>query len=179
MKKILPNWRKNLPVALAFLGMYGLAYLSTSDDVQVKAASPSEGVFPDFSMPTISGEAWTLSKQRGHIVLVNFWAPWCPPCREETPDIVRLKEEYGSRGLVIAGLVADPSDPEAIRKFVKQYKINYPVLLPRSDSAIVQAVDLLPTTLLLDSQGKRVKTYVGRLPIPTVRSDLANLLVGR
>jgi thiol-disulfide isomerase/thioredoxin len=130
-------------------------------------------------MPTISGEMWTLSKQRGHIVLVNFWAPWCPPCREETPDLIRLNKEYGPRGLVIAGLAADPSDQEAIRKFVKQYKINYPVLFPRSDSAMVQAVDLLPTTLLLNSQGKRVKTYVGRLPIPTVRSDLASLLAAR
>ncbi len=130
---------------------------------------------PEIVMPDLADATWRLSDHRGEVVLVNFWASWCPPCREETPGLVRLAAEYRNRGLAVAGVSMDDSDAP-VRQFVKSYRVPYPVLLPQADSPLVAAIESLPTTFLVDRQGRIAKHYVGEVSAATVKADVDRLL---
>src|SRR5579864_4963542 len=80
---------------------------------------------PGISMRDLNGSAWTLSDHRGQPVLINFWASWCGPCRQETPGLVRLANDYRSRGLAVAGIAMDDSEQPA-REFARSFRISYP-----------------------------------------------------
>ena len=166
---------KSLPAILAAIVLIGLLLIS-QDETRITAAPDGEKPFPDFSMPTLGGENWRLSNQRGHITLLNFWATWCPPCREETPDLVQLSDDYRSRGVIVVGIAMDGENQIAIRSFVNQFRMRYPILLPAPETPMLQAIDALPTTLLLDDRGRRVVTYQGILPVTAVRREFDRLL---
>ncbi|MCC6859467.1 MAG: TlpA family protein disulfide reductase [Bryobacterales bacterium] len=133
---------------------------------------------PDLRLPDLSGRTWKLSDRRGKVVLINFWATWCAPCRYETPSLVNLANEYRSKGLEVAGISLDDEDHDAVRDFARRYKVSYPVLLP-GDSGVGSEIESLPTTLLLDRKGRLAKTYLGMLHEPEVRRDVERLLAER
>jgi thiol-disulfide isomerase/thioredoxin len=83
---------------------------------------------PDFTMVDLEGAPWTLAAHRGRVVLVNFWATWCPPCREEIPGFVRLAESEPD--LEIAGIAMDDDGAADVRQFAKAAGVPYPILLP-------------------------------------------------
>ena len=124
------------------------------------AASGKRRVMPDFRMNTLDGSSWRLADHRGSIVLLNFWATWCPPCRHELPGLVRLANAYRGRGVEVAGISMDEEAP-AVRQFAAQHAISYPVLLPRPGEELASQVQSLPTSLLIDREGRIAKTYVG------------------
>jgi cytochrome c biogenesis protein CcmG/thiol:disulfide interchange protein DsbE len=88
---------------------------------------------PNFTMTDLQGLPWSLSAHRGRVVLVNFWATWCPPCREEIPGFVRLAKR--ARDLDIAGIAMDDGDSAGVRQFVKAAGVPYPVLFPSAPIA--------------------------------------------
>jgi thiol-disulfide isomerase/thioredoxin len=128
---------------------------------------------PDFTMPDLEGASWTLSAHRGRIVLVNFWATWCAPCREEIPDLVRLAKS--ERGLDIAGIAMDAGDNAQVRQFVKAAGLPYAVLLPAGPSPLADAIDALPTSFLVDKEGRIAQAYFGAVSEKTVREDVGRL----
>ena len=130
---------------------------------------------PEIVMPDLAQGTWKLSDHRGKVVLVNFWASWCPPCREETPGFVRLAAEYQNRGLDVAGVSMDDSDAP-VRQFVRSYRVTYPVLLPQANSPLLAAIDSLPTTFLVDREGRIAKNYVGAVSAAVVKADVDRLL---
>jgi cytochrome c biogenesis protein CcmG, thiol:disulfide interchange protein DsbE len=130
---------------------------------------------PELSMRELSGGPWTLSEHRGKVVLVNFWASWCEPCRDETPGLVKLAAEYQNRGLDVTGVAMDDSK-EPVQQFVRSYRVAYPVLLPDARSAYASAMSALPTTFLVDKQGRMAKVYVGEVSQKAVRADVDRLL---
>lgn len=132
-------------------------------------------LLPNLVLSTIDGQEWSLHENRGRIVLINFWATWCEPCRTETPMLVELGKEYKLRGLEIVGVALDKTGTETIRKFVAEYKVDYPILLPVPGSMLAQ-IDPVPTTLLVDAEGRLAKKYVGLLPEKILRADLEKLL---
>ncbi len=142
------------------------------------AAASDRGNAADFSLPTLDGRTWNLADHRGRVVLVNFWATWCPPCRMETPELVSLQSDYKSRGLDIAGINMD-DDPAVVRPFVERYNINYPVLLPRQRFSLGDHIDALPTSILLDREGRVARQYVGMISEAAVRGDIDKLLAER
>ena len=160
-----------IPVVLAIF------YSRESGQVagNVKPASERKQM-TDFSLPDLQGANWKLSAHRGDVVLVNFWATWCPPCREETPGLVRVARSYASKGLSVAGVVKDDDELPIIRKFVSDYGIGYPVLMPRADFDLANNIESLPTTLLIDRQGRVAKIYVGRVREAVFRADVELLL---
>ena len=107
----------------------------------------------DFTLADLSGRHWTLRSLAGKVVLVNFWATWCPPCRKELPDLQALAERFGSRGLVVLAI----SDEEAgkVKPFVAEHKLSYPVLLDpgRKVNALFQ-VEGIPKSFVYDRSGK-------------------------
>ena len=115
---------------------------------------------PDFALPTLGGETFRLSDLRGKVVVVNFWATWCAPCREEIPDLVRLQEAYRGRGVAFVGVSVDEEGAAVVRPFAEQYGINYPVAL--DDGSVMQRYEgaaALPTTYFVTREG-RVRRYM-------------------
>ena len=160
-----------IPVVLAIF--YSRESGQTAGDV--KPASQRK-TMTDFTLPDLKGADWKLSAHRGDVVLVNFWATWCQPCREETPGLVRVAHAYASKGLSVAGVVKDDDEVGTIRKFMKDYGIEYPVLMPKPDFELANQIESIPTTLLIDRQGRVAKIYVGRVREAVFRADVELLL---
>jgi thiol-disulfide isomerase/thioredoxin len=118
---------------------------------------------PAFVWQSMSGNKWSLEEHRGKIVLVNFWATWCPPCRQETPDLVRVYERYRGRGVTIAGITMDDHPAKVVPRFVEQFGVEYPVLVPPANSLITESIESLPTSFLVDREGRIARTWVGLL----------------
>jgi peroxiredoxin len=109
----------------------------------------------DFTLKDLSGKTWTFSELRGKVVLVNFWATWCPPCRKEMPDLETLYTRFGSKGFVVLG-ISDEETAE-VEPFIRDHKISFPVLLDPSRKVnelfVVQGI---PKSFVYDRQGKLV-----------------------
>lgn len=124
----------------------------------------------------LNGDSWSLSGERGKVVLVNLWATWCPPCRAETPDLVRLHERYRERGFTVAGVTMDEDPAEAVPGFVEQYKVSYPVVVPQEPSALADSTDVLPSSFLIDRQGRVARRYTGMVSEKGLADDIEALL---
>jgi thiol-disulfide isomerase/thioredoxin len=116
---------------------------------------------PDFKLSGLDGKSVTLADSKGKVVLLNFWATWCGPCRAEIPDLVELQNKYKDR-LQILGLVVDDDDHEAINKFVEKFGINYPVSAATDDIRMQYGgIPALPTSFVLDAEGRIVQKHEG------------------
>lgn len=139
----------------------GLALPGTS------VSSPSTRVPADFDVRTVDGRTIKLSAYRGKVVVMDFWATWCPPCRQETPQLARIARENRDRGVEVVGLHIDDrgkSSPEAIRKFIDNYGITYTVGLATDDMFVAYLGtedDTIPQTLVFGRDGKLIKHLIG------------------
>ena len=116
---------------------------------------------PDFAVQTLDGKSLKLSDATGKVVLLNFWATWCGPCRMEIPDLIVLQKEYKD-SLQIVSLLVDVDDVDDAKKFVQSAGINYPVAVATTDIRIKYGgVSALPTLFILDTQGRVVQKHVG------------------
>jgi thiol-disulfide isomerase/thioredoxin len=110
---------------------------------------------PDFALKDLSGRTVRLSDYRGKVVLINFWATWCAPCRAEMPDLVKLQKEYQERGLRIVGVTYPDYTRRAVQKMASQLRVNYPIVLgSRELAASYNVGEVLPTTIVIDPEGK-------------------------
>ncbi len=109
----------------------------------------------NFTLNDLDGKAWTLKELKGRVVMLNFWATWCPPCRKEMPDLEALYKQFEPQGLVILGISDD--DPEKVREFVQKQGTTYPVLLdPGSKVNELLHINGIPKTFVYDRDGKIV-----------------------
>jgi peroxiredoxin len=130
---------------------------------------------PDFSLPDLNGKAVNLSDFKGKVVILDFFASWCPPCRQEIPDFIELQKSYGDKGFAMVG-VALVAAGEA-KEFADKAGINYPVLIDDGKvSAIYGPIRSIPTTFVLDKSGRIVKLYIGFRPKETFENDIKELL---
>jgi len=130
----------------------------------------STSVPKDFDVHTVDGRTIKLSDYRGKVLVMDFWATWCPPCRQETPQLARIARENQDRGLEVIGLHVDDrgqSSPEDIRKFIDHYGITYTVGLATDDmftAYLGTDDDTIPQTLVFGRDGKLVKHLIGYSP---------------
>jgi peroxiredoxin len=110
---------------------------------------------PEFTLKDLAGKSWSFSDLRGKVVLLNFWATWCPPCRKEMPDLEALYERFNSKGLVVLGISDD--ETEKIASFVRERKVTFPVLLDTGRKVSDKLVaDGIPMSYVYDRDGKLV-----------------------
>ena len=141
------------------------------------AIPPAEvsGVAPGFTLVDMNGRSVSLADFKGKVVILDFWATWCPPCKREIPDFIKLQSEYGSKGLQIVGIALD--QPNKVQAFVKDNGMNYPVLLGTDEvAANYGGVEAIPTTFIIDKNGKIVKNYEGFRSKETFESQIKKLL---
>ena len=119
------------------------------------------GAAPDFTLKTLEGEEMTLTSLKGKVVLLDFWATWCAPCRESIPHLVNLHKNYGEKGLVILGMSADKGDGDVVRRFVKSMDIPYPIMITPEEVLRSYGVTALPTTVFIDREGKIREKMIG------------------
>jgi thiol-disulfide isomerase/thioredoxin len=112
-------------------------------------------VAPPLRLKDLDGRMVRLSDYRGKVVLINFWATWCPPCRAEMPDLIKLQREYGKDGLQIIGITYPPEQKTRVRRFATSLKVNYPIVLgTRQTKELFSSDETLPLTVVIDRNGK-------------------------
>jgi peroxiredoxin len=120
----------------------------------VSAATPPSVGAPDFTLPSLGGPNLRLQEQRGRVVMVNFWATWCGPCRAEMPHLTRLYDKYRGSGFVVLGVNID-EDPRKAANLATELGMRFPVLLD-TDKKVSRLYDLstMPSTVLIDRDGR-------------------------
>ena len=110
---------------------------------------------PEFKLRDLNGHLVRLSDYQGKVVLINFWATWCPPCRAEMPELVRLQREHAKQGLQIVGITYPPERKDRVRRFAKSLKVNYPIILGTHElKARFSSDETMPLTVVVDRDGK-------------------------
>jgi thiol-disulfide isomerase/thioredoxin len=164
-------------VVVALIATVGYTVLSghRAESTDLRLALPGTSVADprstrvpeDFDIRTVDGRTIKLSAYRGKVVVMDFWATWCPPCRQETPQLARIARENRDRGVEVVGLHIDDrgrSSADAIRKFIDSYGIQYTVGLATDDmftSYLGTADDTIPQTLVFGRDGKLIKHLIG------------------
>jgi cytochrome c biogenesis protein CcmG, thiol:disulfide interchange protein DsbE len=173
-----PNYRRLLQYLLFAVAVLWIALASqrwSDQAVGVKAVKDRHPM-ADLAFPQLNGSSWRLSEHRGQVVLINYWASWCAPCRQETPGLISLARDYRYKGLSIVGISMDEGGKKAVESFQSEFHMPYPVLMPDLASLSAPAVDALPTTVLVDRNGRAAKTYIGAVRESVFRADVDRLL---
>lgn len=140
-------------------GPVGSAGAEELDQAPLQIFEPRRNV-PDFNLQDLDGRSVTLKEFRGKVVFVNFWATWCPPCRDEMPSMQRIYNEYRDKGLVMLAINFMES-PNTIRPFLSEHKLTFPILLDSGTVMVSYGVLGLPATYLIDRQGKAAARALG------------------
>jgi peroxiredoxin len=132
----------------------------------------------DYTLRDVGGEEVDLASLKGNVILLNFWATWCGPCKIEIPWFVEFQETYGDKGLVVLGLSVDDT-PEQMRPFIAEYQVNYPMLVGLGREDFQEAygpVWGLPITFMIDREGTICRKHIGIATKEEFEKDLADLL---
>ena len=109
---------------------------------------------PQLVLKDVEGHTLRLRDYKGNVVLLNFWATWCAPCRAEMPDLVKWQRQYKGRGLQVIGVTYPPEELAEVRKFIKGIKVNYPIAIgERETKALFDKGETLPITVVIDKNG--------------------------
>jgi thiol-disulfide isomerase/thioredoxin len=173
-------WAPKLARAIGLVFVAGAAIYAFSPAVRNQFGSvhpeAQRARVSNFTAQSLNGDKWSLEDQRGKVVLVNFWATWCPPCRIETPALVDLHTKYADQGFTVAGITMDEVPQDTVPAFVKKYGIAYPILTPNEQLSLIDRVEALPTSILIDRSGRIARTYVGLVTEIGLSDDIETLL---
>lgn len=157
---------------------FGIRYFFLNTQVQDGGKQSTQALFTA-NFPDENGKPQSLNQYAGKIVVLNFWASWCEPCREEMPELSQLHTEYKDRNVVVLGLAIE--DVAAVNEFIKQTPVSYPLF-----AADIQGMDIaaslgnnkgvLPYTVIIKADGTLAKSYFGRITKPLLEQTLKTIL---
>ena len=159
----------------------GVIFKTQQMNVQLSGAVKQAGgeAFFAASLPDIEGNLQSFSQWRGNVLLVNFWATWCMPCREEIPELIEAQDKFREQGLVLVGIAIDQK--EKVEAFSKEFAINYPVVVGDVEAfslaeAMGNTQGALPYTVIINRDGEIVDAHLGRIHLDKVEKRLKSLL---
>lgn len=153
----IPSISKVIVQSLILFILASISAFSSSASVDPKPAA-------DFTLKSDSGKNIRLSEQRGHVVMLNFWAHWCGPCRQEMPHLEKLYQRYGKAGFKLLAINVDKNTEDANR-FLKDIETSFPILYdPKGTTSETYNVSAMPTTILIDRNGKTRFVHRGYKP---------------
>ena len=131
------------------------------------------------SLPDVNGQDQPIAQWKGKVLIVNFWATWCAPCRDEMPEFVNLQREFGAQGVQFVGIAVD--DAAKVRDFAAELGLNYPALIGgygaiELSKALGNRVGALPYTVILDRTGRVSRTHLGPIKPSDLRAIIGQLL---
>lgn len=172
------GWKRWLPLLLAIPFLALLAFGLTRDPRTLASPLPGESA-PDFALRTLDGDTLRLADLRGRVVVLNFWASWCIPCREEHPALLRADRVYPRSEAVVVGVLYQDS-PEAARRFLASLGGDWPTVLdPGTRTAIDFGVYGVPETFFIGRDGTIARKHIGPVNWELVRSTVDSLLAAR
>ena len=171
------QWLLIAAVALA-AGAAGFAYNAWRTG-PAQAAAGAAASLQGAKLADLDGRIQSLERWKGQVIVVNFWATWCAPCREEIPLLMKLQEKYGPRGLQLVGVAID--QPEKVRPYAAEMGMNFPILIGGADAieltrTLGNRAGVLPFTVVLDRQGRVVDRTVGIVKEARLEPQLLSLL---
>lgn len=163
-----------LAVGLGFVGYHSSTaasgnaclastFFGTTSSVQTVANNAGKGrAAPPWELKDLEGKAVKLSDFKGKVVLLNFWATWCPPCRKEIPALIALQNQYRDQGLVVVGISLDQGGASTVKPFATRMKINYPLVIgDEKTAAAYGGIQAIPTTFYIDREGNVASQHQG------------------
>lgn len=143
-------------------------------------AEPAGKAAPDWQLSDVNGKPLKLADFKGKVVVLDFWATWCPPCRAEIPGLVALQKKYADQGLSVIGVSVDEQGPKVVKPFIERFAINYPVVMG-NEKVLTDygGITAIPTTFVIDRQGNVVATHQGYTDQATFESEVRPLLAAR
>jgi thiol-disulfide isomerase/thioredoxin len=163
--------------AIGFILLMGLTWFIAK--TPAPKAGPDTAAFWGATLPDTHGKPQPMAQHRGRVVVVNFWAPWCPPCRAEMPGFIALQEKYAKDGVQFIGIALDA--PENVQRFLKTKPTNYPIYLGENGGSQLAAklgnnASALPYTLVIDRRGEAAGSRVGMFDEASLENMLRPLL---
>jgi len=158
---------------------YLLNPANLNNGINNHASQLNSAAFFAASMPNENGVNQALTQYKGKIIVLNFWATWCPPCREEMPELSQLQQQYQQKNVVVVGVAVD--EISSVKEFVKATPVSYPIVVDEN-SGMALGIKLgndkgvLPYTVIIDSGGKVIQTFFGRINKPILERTLTPLL---
>lgn len=117
-------------------------------------AAGQSGNAPALALKDLRGRTVHISDYKGKVVLLNFWATWCPPCRAEMPDLIKWQREFQGKGLQVIGITYQPTELREVRRFIRSIKVNYPILIGATQTKnLFNSGEILPITVVIDREG--------------------------
>jgi peroxiredoxin len=165
---------------LALIVLAGALLTSCAPPSPKRAASSSDKsrkAAPDFTLTDANGASVKLSDYKGKVVLLNFWATWCGPCKIEIPWFIQFEKAYKDRGFITLGISMDENGWKAVKPFVSQTAINYPVMIGNDRlEELYGGIDSLPSTFLIDREGRIAFMHLGLVARRDYEAEIQALL---
>jgi thiol-disulfide isomerase/thioredoxin len=140
-------------------------------------AAGSKTAAPDWQLSDVDGNPVKLSDFKGKVVILDFWATWCPPCRREIPGFVAIQKKYADKGFTVIGVSVDEQGPSVVKPFMRQLGMNYPVVMGTPKIVVdYGGIEGIPTTFIIDRQGNVVTSFQGFTDQATFESVIGPLL---
>jgi cytochrome c biogenesis protein CcmG/thiol:disulfide interchange protein DsbE len=158
-----------ISLATVWLGGSG----SLAGDINPMASQKSA---PNWELTDLAGKTVRAADFQGKVVVLDFWATWCPPCREEIPGFIELQQKYQAQGLAVIGVSVDQADAGTVKAFAEKLGINYPVVLADAKTPNVYDIEVLPSTFIIDRAGHIVKQHLGFTPKSEIEAEIKPLL---
>lgn len=168
-----------IPAALAALAALAAGiWLAQTRYAPQAPDAPALAALWQLGFPDLDGRQQPMSQWRGQVVVLNFWASWCAPCREEMPDFVALRSQFRPSGVEFVGIAID--NPANVAQFLRQQPVNYPILIGEGAAhslarQLGNPSGALPYTIVLDRDGSIVLRHLGRLPRATLETALRKI----
>jgi thiol-disulfide isomerase/thioredoxin len=151
---------------VAFVGGISVRGLLSSPLDKEKVNQETQQKLSEFTLPDLSGKPRNIKEWQGKVLVINFWATWCPPCLKEMPEFEALHTKYENKGLQFIGIALDDADP--VKEFIASKKITYPILLGEDQGTklahdLGNIVNTVPFTVIINKKGLVVKSHMGEL----------------